>query len=76
MSGIINTIQVEMEEDDTERQELDEIARSEGGLVADIERDATQLVIFYRIPIRKCTEGACRGGMPFLGRAHLAFRSL
>ena len=26
--------QVEMEEDDTERQELDEIARSEGGLVA------------------------------------------
>lgn len=34
MSGIINTIQAEMEEDDTERQELDEIARSEGGLVA------------------------------------------
>ena len=34
MSGFINTIQVEMEEDDTERQELDEIARSEGGLVA------------------------------------------
>ena len=26
--------QVEMEEDNTERQELDEIARSEGGLVA------------------------------------------
>ena len=33
-----------MEEDDTERQELDEIARSEGGLVA-----VTKVIFFIKI---------------------------